>query len=179
MTPFWLTPFSHGELNQHTGRPKWSCTWVGLTQIWGVPLAGGLPTAQAGWWIIPNLSQPNPDARPLGTPCINGEMTSASSMHGHLFWSSTPPDFIVLLSNVVVNTTMVRRLRRKRWIVLQHILYHQGTDMQTSHKISIGIHLPSSNNSLSEGALPWPPSSCTEPCRASRMTSDSFCTYHA
>ena len=25
-----------------TGRPKWSCTWVGLTQIWGVPLAGGL-----------------------------------------------------------------------------------------------------------------------------------------
>ena len=25
-----------------TGRPKWSCTWVRLTQIWGVPLAGGL-----------------------------------------------------------------------------------------------------------------------------------------
>ena len=25
-----------------TGRPKWSCTWVGLTQIWDVPLAGGL-----------------------------------------------------------------------------------------------------------------------------------------
>ena len=25
-----------------TGRPKWSCTWVGLTQIWVVPLAGGL-----------------------------------------------------------------------------------------------------------------------------------------
>ena len=25
-----------------TGRPKWSCTWVELTHIWGVPLAGGL-----------------------------------------------------------------------------------------------------------------------------------------
>ena len=50
--------------------------------------------------------------------------------------------------------------------------------VQTSHKISIGIHLPSSNNSLSEGALPWPPSSCTEPCRASRMTSDSLCFFH-
>ena len=39
----------------------------------GVPLAGGLieylPTAQAGWWNITNLSQPNPDPRPDETLC--------------------------------------------------------------------------------------------------------------
>ena len=46
---------------------------------------------------------------------ITGEITSAS-MHGHLFWPWIPPDFIDLLSNVVEKTTMVRRLRRKRWI---------------------------------------------------------------
>ena len=42
--------------------------------IWGVPPAGGpllqLLTAQAGWWNIPNLSQPNPGPRPSGSPCI-------------------------------------------------------------------------------------------------------------
>ena len=35
--------------------------------------AGGpllyLPTAQAGWWNIPNLSEPNPAARPPAPPC--------------------------------------------------------------------------------------------------------------
>ena len=43
--------------------------------IWGVPPAGGpllqLLTAQAGWWNIPNLSQPNPGPRPSGSPCSN------------------------------------------------------------------------------------------------------------
>ena len=43
---------------------------------WGDPSAGGpvswLPTAQAGWWNISNLSQPNPVRDPLGHPVFGG-----------------------------------------------------------------------------------------------------------
>ena len=57
-----------------TGCPISSRTWVGLTQIFEVPQAGGLlmqlTTAQAGWWNISNMSQPNQGSRGDGTPCI-------------------------------------------------------------------------------------------------------------
>ena len=47
--------------------------WVRLTVIWWVHPAVGpllyLPTAQAGWWNIPNLSQPNPTVRSDAPPC--------------------------------------------------------------------------------------------------------------
>ena len=63
--------------------------WTCLVEIQGVPAGRGpwlgwlrfrefprlvgryctLPTAQAGWWYIPNLSQPNQGPRPAGTPC--------------------------------------------------------------------------------------------------------------
>ena len=46
--------------------------WVDLDL--GVPLARGalkwLPTAQAGWWNIPNLTQHNPTNTAVGPPCM-------------------------------------------------------------------------------------------------------------
>ena len=43
---------------------------LGLLRFGGSPrLVGRYCTAQAGWWNIPNLSQPNPGPRRDETPC--------------------------------------------------------------------------------------------------------------
>ena len=66
------------EVPEHMGHLEYRVShlvtelgWVDLDL--GSSLAGGLiqylPTAQAGWWNIANLSQPNPDPRPDETLC--------------------------------------------------------------------------------------------------------------
>ena len=51
-----------------------------LTQIWGVPPAGGpllqLPTAQSGWWNNPNLSPQNLVPDHLGHPVVTRQKLS-------------------------------------------------------------------------------------------------------
>ena len=60
-------------IEEYTGRLWSSDSKVGLTWNQGVPRAGRqllqLPIAQARWWNISNLSQPDPTARPSQSPC--------------------------------------------------------------------------------------------------------------